>query len=57
MACYMQQVQVLWEVDILIHSVSTYRFCQIIDPVIMREVWSLEENNKVFCNNLRIVRI
>ena len=54
-ACWTQQVRALWEVDISIHRVSTHGSCRIIDPVTMREVWSLEVNDKALHNNSRIV--
>ena len=54
-ACWTQQIRVLWEVDISIHSASIYGSCRMIDLVTMREVWSLGVNNKALRDNSRIV--
>ena len=56
-ACWTQQIRALWEVDILIHSVSTHRSCRMINPVTMREVWSLGIDDETLYDNSRIVEI
>ena len=55
MACWTQQVRALWEVDVSIHSVSTHGSCRMIDPVTMREVWSLGVNDEALRDDSRIV--
>ena len=53
--CWTQPVRALKEVNISIHSVFKHGFYLIIDPVTMKEVWSLRVNDKALRDNSRIV--
>ena len=53
----MQQVKILWEVNVSIYSIFIYKFCQIIDLIIMQKVLSFGMNDKAFYDNLEIIRI